>query len=116
MGGAAWRWGIGGEVPPSDVPGNLALPYRQPVGVVLGIAPWDAPIILGVRAVAMPLACGNTVLLKASESCPGVHRLIRTVLQEAGFPDGVINIVTNDPAHAPEIVNMLIDHPAVRHI
>ena len=44
---------------------------RQPVGVVLGIAPWNAPVILGVRAVAMPLACGNTVVLKASETCPG---------------------------------------------
>ena len=43
---------------------------RQPAGVVLGIAPWNAPVILGVRAVAMPLACGNTVVLKASEICP----------------------------------------------
>jgi acyl-CoA reductase-like NAD-dependent aldehyde dehydrogenase len=38
---------------------------RQPAGVVLSIAPWNAPVILGVRAVALPLACGNTVILKA---------------------------------------------------
>jgi acyl-CoA reductase-like NAD-dependent aldehyde dehydrogenase len=60
---------IGGEVIPSDVPGSLALSIRQPAGVVLGLAPWNAPIILGVRAIAMPLACGNTVILKASEVC-----------------------------------------------
>ena len=61
---------ITGEMIPSDIPGNIALSVRQPVGVVLGIAPWNAPMILGVRAVAMPLACGNTVVLKASEECP----------------------------------------------
>ena len=58
---------IDGSVIPSDVPGNLALAVRQSCGVVLGIAPWNAPVILGTRAVAMPLACGNTVVLKASE-------------------------------------------------
>mgnify|MGYP003694020851 CR=1 FL=1 len=73
---------LSGEVIPSDVPGNMALAMRQPCGVVLGIAPWNAPVILGTRAVAMPLACGNTVVLKASEICPAVHRLIGTVLQD----------------------------------
>ena len=61
---------IKGEVIPSDKPGLLSLAIRQPVGVVLGIAPWNAPVILGVRAMAMPLACGNTVVMKASEICP----------------------------------------------
>ena len=74
---------IAGDVIPSDVPGNLALAMRVPCGVVLGIAPWNAPVILGTRALAMPLACGNTVVLKASEACPGVHALIGAVLDEA---------------------------------
>jgi acyl-CoA reductase-like NAD-dependent aldehyde dehydrogenase len=107
---------ITGEVIPSDVPGNLAMAIRQPVGVCVGIAPWNAPVILGVRAVAMPLACGNTVVLKASEACPAVHRLIGTALLEAGVPSGVSNVITNAPADAAEIVAALIDHPAVRHI
>src|SRR5277367_4759881 len=51
---------IGGEVIPSDKPGCIALALREPVGVILGIAPWNAPIILGVRAVAVALACGNS--------------------------------------------------------
>ncbi|HVW70926.1 MAG TPA: aldehyde dehydrogenase family protein, partial [Steroidobacteraceae bacterium] len=77
---AAMTTQISGELIPSDVPGSLAMGVRQPAGVVLGIAPWNAPIILGVRAIAMPLACGNTVILKASEVCPATHRLIGAVL------------------------------------
>jgi acyl-CoA reductase-like NAD-dependent aldehyde dehydrogenase len=64
---------VSGEVIPSEIPGSLAFSVRQPVGVVLGIAPWNAPVILGVRAIAVPLACGNTVVLKASEICPATH-------------------------------------------
>src|SRR4051812_29789432 len=48
---------ITGEVIPSDIPDNLAMAIRQPMGVCVGIAPWNAPVILGVRAIAMPLAC-----------------------------------------------------------
>lgn len=107
---------ITGEVIPSDIPDNLAMAIRQPIGVCAAIAPWNAPVILGVRAIAMPLACGNTVVFKASESCPAVHRLIGTALHEAGIPHGVLNIITNAPQDAAEVVGALIDHPAVRHI
>jgi len=107
---------IGGEVIPSDKPGCFAFSVRQPVGVVLGIAPWNAPVILATRAIAMPLACGNTVILKASELCPLTHRLIGEVLREAGFPKGVVNVITNAPKDAGEIVGALIAHPAVKRI
>jgi acyl-CoA reductase-like NAD-dependent aldehyde dehydrogenase len=107
---------ISGEVVPSDVPGSLAMALRQPVGVVLGIAPWNAPIILGVRAIALPLACGNTVILKASEVCPATHRLIGAVLNEAGLGEGVVNVVTHDPKDAEAIADALIAHPAVKRV
>ena len=107
---------IGGEVIPSDKPGCLAMALREPVGVILGIAPWNAPIILGVRAIAVPLACGNSVILKASEICPRTHGLIIEAFAEAGFPEGVVNVVTNAPADAPDVVGELIDHPAVARI
>jgi acyl-CoA reductase-like NAD-dependent aldehyde dehydrogenase len=107
---------VSGEVIPSDVPDSLAMAVRQPVGVCAAIAPWNAPVILGARAVAMPLACGNTVVFKASEACPAVHRLIGIALHEAGLPDGVLNVITNAPEDAAEVVGALIDHPAVRHI
>jgi acyl-CoA reductase-like NAD-dependent aldehyde dehydrogenase len=107
---------ITGEMIPSDKPGCVSMAVRQPAGVVLGIAPWNAPVILGVRAIATPLACGNTVVLKASEICPGTHHLIGTVLREAGLPAGAINVITNAPENAPEIIEALIAHPVVRRI
>ncbi|MFM0266271.1 aldehyde dehydrogenase [Paraburkholderia sediminicola] len=116
MEAAALTTQIGGELIPSDVPGSLAMGVRQPAGVVLGIAPWNAPVILAVRAIALPLACGNTVVLKGSEVCPGTHGLIIEVLQEAGLPKGVVNFVTNAPADAGAVVEALIAHPKVRRV
>ena len=113
---AALTTQIGGEVIPSDKPGCIAMALREPVGVLLGIAPWNAPIILGVRAVAVPLACGNTVVLKASEQCPRTHALIGEAFAEAGLPEGAVCIVTNAPKDAGEIVGALIDHPAIKRI
>lgn len=107
---------IHGEVIPSDKPGCFSMGIRQAAGVCVGMAPWNAPVILGVRAVAMPLACGNTVVMKASETCPGVHMLIGKVLQEAGLPKGVINVVTHSREDAPAVTEALIAHPAVRRI
>ncbi len=107
---------ITGEIIPSDKPGCVSMAVRQPAGVVLGIAPWNAPVILGVRAIATPLACGNTVVLKASEICPGTHHLIGAVLREAGLPAGAVNVITNAPENAPEVIEALIAHPAVRRI
>lgn len=113
---AAMTTQITGEVVPSDVPGSMSMALRTPVGVVLGIAPWNAPIILGVRSIAMPLACGNTVILKASEVCPATHRLIGAVLTEAGLGDGVVNVVTHDPKDAEAIAEALISHHAVKRV
>jgi acyl-CoA reductase-like NAD-dependent aldehyde dehydrogenase len=107
---------VKGEIIPSDKPGILSMAIRQPAGVVFGMAPWNAPVILGVRAIATPLACGNTVILRSSEVCPATHRLIGQVLNEAGFPKGVVNVISNDPADAPEIIETLIAHPKVRRI
>lgn len=113
---AALTTQIGGEVIPSDKPGCLAMALREPVGVILGIAPWNAPIILGVRAIAVPLACGNSVILKASEVSPRTHALIIEAFAEAGFPEGVVNVVTNAPADAGEVVGAMIDSPAVKRV
>src|SRR5712672_2218085 len=101
---AALTTQIAGEVIPSDKPGCVSMALREPVGVILGIAPWNAPIILGVRAIAVPLACGNAVILKASENCPRTNGLIVEAFAEAGFPDGTVNIVTNAPKDARDVV------------
>ncbi|MCE4061121.1 aldehyde dehydrogenase [Pandoraea sputorum] len=113
---AAMTTQIAGEIIPSDVPGSLAMGVRQAAGVVLGIAPWNAPVILGVRALALPLACGNTVVFKGSELCPATHGLIADALDEAGLPPGVVNFITNAPKDAGTIVEALIAEPAVRRV
>jgi acyl-CoA reductase-like NAD-dependent aldehyde dehydrogenase len=113
---AAMTTQIAGEVIPSDKPGCVAMAVRQAAGVVVGIAPWNAPVILGVRAIATPLACGNTVVLKASELCPRTHWLIVRAFQDAGLPPGVVNALTNAPADAASVVEALVAHPAVRRV
>src|SRR6201981_3307542 len=113
---AAQAYGLIGEIIPSDLPDTVAMATRQAVGVVVGIAPWNAPMILGVRAVAIPIAYGNTVVLKASEESPGTHLAIAKVFEEAGFPKGVLNVITNAPADAADVVDELIAHPKTRRV
>jgi acyl-CoA reductase-like NAD-dependent aldehyde dehydrogenase len=105
-----------GEILPSERPGTLAMGIRQPCGVVLSMAPWNAPIVLSVRAIATPLACGNTVVFKASELCPRTHQFVADLFAEAGLPAGVLGIVHNDEADAEEVVETLVAHPAVRRV
>jgi len=113
---AAQSYALIGDVIPSDVPGKLAMGVRQPAGVVVGIAPWNAPVILATRAVAMPLAYGNTVVLKASEVCPRTHGAVARALADAGLPSGVVNFLTHAPDDAGPVVEELISHPATRRI
>lgn len=113
---AALTTQVAGEVIPSDKAGCLAMAIREPAGVCLGIAPWNAPVILGVRALATPLACGNAVIFKASEICPRTHGLIVEALREGGLPEGLVGLVTNSPEDAADIVGALVDHPAIRRI
>ena len=68
------------EITPADGNGVHSVLQRQPVGVVLGIAPWNAPVVLRFRAVAVPLACGNTFVFKASELCPKTQSLVIEIL------------------------------------
>jgi benzaldehyde dehydrogenase (NAD) len=113
---AAQAYWLTGEVIPSDVPGKLAMAVRQPAGVVAAIAPWNAPVILATRAVATPIAYGNTVVLKGSEICPRTHAAVARALVDAGLPDGVINFISHDPADAADVVDELIAHPGTRRI
>src|SRR4051794_5527310 len=113
--------GKGTELPPpeeipSGVPGLTATAVRQPAGVVVSMAPWNAPVILATRAVATPLAFGNTVVLKASEQCPRTHAAVVAALHDAGLPAGAINLVIHAADDAPEVVEALIAHPAVRRV
>ena len=113
---AAQTYSVTGEVIPSDVPGALSMGVRQPAGVVVGMAPWNAPVILSTRAVATPLAYGNTVVLKASEHCPRTHAAVARALVDAGLPAGAVNLIIHSTEDAPEVVDELIAHPSTRRV
>jgi len=106
-----------GEIIPADLPGAFYMAIRQPVGVVAGIAPWNAPLILSLRSICMPIAYGNTAILKPStESAAAGGVVLAEVFHEAGFPQGVLNLVTNGPGGSGEIGDELIENPKVRRI
>ncbi|MFJ4370807.1 aldehyde dehydrogenase family protein [Streptomyces chartreusis] len=106
-----------GQTLATNAEGVHSAQVRVPKGVIAAISPWNAPVILGVRAVAMPIAMGNTVVMKPSEDAPiACGLLISDVLHEAGLPAGVLNVVTNDRADAAEVVSALIADPRVRMV
>jgi acyl-CoA reductase-like NAD-dependent aldehyde dehydrogenase len=105
-----------GEVPTIANPGRRAMVVREPFGVILGIAPWNAPFILGFRAVSYAIAAGNTAVLKATELSPRCSHVIASVFQEAGLPDGVLNVIAHRPADAIEITKTLIEHKDVKKV
>ena len=107
---------IQGETIPTDKPGALSMTIRQPVGVILSMVPWNGTVVLAARAIAYPIVCGNPVVFRGSEASPKTHALIAEALVEAGFPPGVLNYLSNAPQTAPEVVDTLIAHKAVRRI
>nr|CAA75076.1 vanillin dehydrogenase [Pseudomonas putida] len=101
-----------GRVIPSDVPGSFAMALRQPCGVVLGIRPWNAPVILGHIAIAMP----GRIVSQGLRSQPGGAWPDRSGIAGGRFGDGVVNVICNAPHDAPAVVERLIAHPAVRRV
>lgn len=105
-----------GTMPISSDPTLGTMIVREPFGVVLAIAPWNAPYILSMRAVLFPIAAGNTAILKASESCPRTMWGLCSVLHEAGLPAGVLNMIVHEPANAAAITKAIIASPSVKKI
>ena len=114
---AAQAYSVTGEIIPADYPGAFFMALRQPAGVVGAFGPFNVPYILSSRAFALPLAYGNTAVLKPSEEAPISGGLILAeIFEEAGFPPGVLNVITHTKEDAPEVGDELIAHPAVRRI
>jgi acyl-CoA reductase-like NAD-dependent aldehyde dehydrogenase len=113
---AALTTQIKGETIPTDKPGALSMTLRQPVGAVLSIVPWNGPVILGARAIAYPLACGNTVIFKGSESSPRTHALLAEAFYDAGLPAGVLNFLISAPEDASVVTEALVAHDVVRRV
>ncbi|KEY72856.1 hypothetical protein S7711_04434 [Stachybotrys chartarum IBT 7711] len=104
---------IKGEIVPADRPGTTIMVERCPVGVVFAISPWNAPVNLTARAIATPLICGNTVVLKPSEYSPKSQHLVIRALTAAGLPPGALNFLPTSPALAAAVTEQTVKH---RHV
>ena len=106
-----------GDVMRSDVPGRVALVTRKPLGVVAGFTPWNGAFYLAWRTFLLPMAFGNTTVVKPSEEAPMTAGLLHAeILEEAGFPAGSFNVVTHAPGEAGPIADAFFESPAVRCI
>ena len=114
---AGWGYLPYGEVLHSDVPGRFAMATRKPLGVVAGFTPWNGAFNLAWRTIALPMAFGNTVVIKPSEEAPICAGLLQAeILHEVGFPPGSINVVAHAPGEAPAVADAFFESPAVRCI
>ncbi|KZW02940.1 aldehyde dehydrogenase [Exidia glandulosa HHB12029] len=100
------------ETAPSRA-GQTAYVFREPYGVVYAGAPWNGPLMLGMRSVANPIMAGNTAVLKTSELSPKMHAVIAEIFIQAGLPAGVLNVIHVEPKDAGAVSEAIIAHPAV---
>ena len=114
---AGWMYLPKGEVLASNIPGAHSIGVRRPLGVICSFTPWNGANILSWRAVLSPVAAGNTVVVKPSELAPiSAGLILAQIAEEAGFPKGVINVVTHAPGKAGEIADVFFERPEVRGI
>ena len=104
---------IQGEVLPIDKPNMQVFTTREPIGVVVAIVPWNAQLFLSATKIAPALAAGNTIVVKASEQAPAALFKFAELIDECGFPPGVINIITG---FADPCGKTLTTHPKVARI
>jgi succinate-semialdehyde dehydrogenase/glutarate-semialdehyde dehydrogenase len=102
-----------GRIIPGRMPGVRQMVIKEPVGIVAAFTPWNFPALTPMRKIAGALAAGCSIILKPSEETPGTAVEVARCLQEAGLPEGVLNIVFGVPA---EVSSYLIAHPKVRKI
>lgn len=93
-----------------------AMVLREPYGVILGVAPWNAPHALAIRSCLFPLAAGNTVVLKGSELAPATMWHLVDILHEAGLPPGCLNTIYHRPEDAFQVTKHIIENPAIRKV
>jgi acyl-CoA reductase-like NAD-dependent aldehyde dehydrogenase len=102
-----------GETMPNERATRMTFVVREPIGVVVCIVPFNAPLALLAKMVAFPLAAGNTVVVKPSEETPLIALEFAKILHDAGLPDGVLNVVNG---YGHEIGESLITNPKVRGV
>src|SRR5206468_4759514 len=114
---AGWVYLPKGEVLETNAPGSYSIGVRRPLGVVASFTPWNGANVLSWRAVISPVAAGNTVVVKPSEFSPiSAGLMLAEIAEEAGYPKGVINVVSHAPGAAAEIADVFFESPDVRVI
>jgi betaine-aldehyde dehydrogenase len=105
-----WATKIDGEIPPVG-PDAMTLVVKEPIGVAVCITPWNYPMMMATQKVAPALAAGCTVILKPPEQTPLTPLEIPKILEEAGLPSGVLNVITGfgETAGAPLVASRLVD-------
>ena len=101
-----------GEMTDNAGPGIDIYSMRQPLGVVAGIAPFNFPAMIPLWKMGPALASGNAMILKPSERTPSTSLLLAQLLQEAGLPDGVLQVVNGDK----EVVDAILDNPVIQGV
>ena len=105
---------MNGEIPPASIPGMESRVYRQPLGVVTVISPFNFPWHLSMRSVAPALACGNAVVLKPASDTPVTGgTLVGKLFEAAGVPEGVMQVIVGAGS---EIGDAIVDHPIPRAV
>lgn len=102
-----------GRIIPGRMPGVRQMVIKEPVGIVAAFTPWNFPALTPMRKIAGALAAGCSLILKPSEETPGTAVEVARCLQDAGLPEGALNVVFGVPA---EVSSYLIAHPKVRKI
>jgi len=114
---AGWVFLPKGEVLQTNQPGLHSIGVRRPLGVVASFTPWNGANVLSWRAVISPVAAGNTVVVKPSEFAPiSAGLMLAEIAEEAGFPKGVINVVSHAAGAAGGIADVFFESPDVRVI
>ena len=104
---------IQGDVIPIDKPNLHVFTRREPIGVVAAIVPWNAQMFLSATKIGPALAAGNTIVVKASEQAPAAMLRFAELVHEAGFPPGVVNIITG---FGEPCGRALTSHPKVARV
>ena len=114
--GASISTACAGHIPPAETAGAFCLVFKQPIGTVLSIAPWNGSIILSSRTLAAPLAAGCTIIFKASELSPRTHHGVVQAFLDAGVPKGALNQIQVRREDAAEVTETIIASKTVRKI
>lgn len=102
-----------GRIIPGRVPNSRSMVLKEPIGPILALTPWNFPAYTPMRKIAAALGAGCSIIIKAAEETPGTCVALARCLQDAGLPDGVLNLVFGVPS---EVSEYLIPHPVIRKV